>query len=90
MSFTFDQNWIARVRVPFGASSRVAVSSVTIPRKTSAPAASADGAKKRAVTLRNAPIGCLPSDRAASSRPTGTWASPARRFTSARGRNISR
>jgi hypothetical protein len=75
--------------VPVGASSRVAVSSVATATNTSEAPAAAAGAVSRNVTRNSVRVGDTPSERDASSSVGGTWARPDRRFTIARGMNIS-
>lgn len=65
------------------------MSSVATATNTIAAPEAAAGAVRRAVTRVNVTAGEVPSVADASSRPTGTWASPARTLTSARGMNIS-
>ena len=79
------QNCVASVCVPIGASSSVAVSSVTVARKTSAAAAPSPGRICGSVTRTSARSGPQPSERASSSCTGGACASAARVATSASG-----
>jgi len=81
------QNSVASVRVPSGDSSRVAVSSVTTARKTSAAPAPRPGAISGRVTRRSVPIVPSPRLRATESSTGGACASAARAVTTARGMN---
>ena len=81
-----DQNAVASVVVPVGASSRVAVSSVTTARKTSAAPAPRPGASRGRVIRRNRSSDVDPSEAATSSYRRGDCSTAARTVTTARGR----
>ena len=82
-----DQNSVARVDVPVGASSRVAVSSVLTASETSARLAPRPGSTSGSVTRQAVCAAVHPSERATSSSTGGASSRVARTLTTARGRN---
>src|SRR5262249_52239832 len=80
-SFVNAQNPVASVLTAFGCRMSVAVSSVEELMKTRENPAASAGARIGSVTRKSTLVRPWPRERATSSMPGGTWATPARTAT---------